>query len=183
MTNRATANRYARALFEVARAEQADFDRVERELVEFANLVAGNDMLHRALTNPAVPAAKKRAVVDRLVGQAGLLKPVSKLLLLLAERDRLIILPDLVEGYRSRLMDHMNVVRAEVVTAAPLPADRAAALQDSLARATGRKVQLDTRVDEAIVGGAVARLGSTVYDGSITRQLEKMRETLTSATD
>jgi F-type H+-transporting ATPase subunit delta len=70
-----------------------------------------------------------------------------------------------------------------VVTAVPLPADSADALQANLARATGRKVQLDTRVDEGIVGGAVARLGSTVYDGSITRQLERMRETLTSATE
>jgi F-type H+-transporting ATPase subunit delta len=183
MTSRATANRYARALFDVARAERADFDRVERELTEFADLVAANDTLHRALTNPAVPAPKKRAVVDQLVARAGLLVPVSKLLLLLAERDRLRLLPELIEGYRNRLLDHLNVVRAQVVTAVPLPADRAEALQANLARATGRKVQLDTRVDEGIVGGAVARLGSTVYDGSITRQLEKMRDTLTSATD
>jgi len=77
----------------------------------------------------------------------------------------------------------MNVVRAEVVTAAPLADDRADALRANLARATGRQVQLDTRVDEAIVGGAIARLGSTVYDGSITRQLERMRESLTSAPD
>ena len=183
MTSRATANRYARALFDVARAERADFDRIERELVEFNNLVTANEMLQRALTNPAVPASKKRAVVEQLIGRAGLLVPVSKLLLLLAERDRLGILPELIEGYRNRLLDHLNVVRAQVVTAVPLPADRADALQANLARATGRKVQLDTRVDEGIVGGAVARLGSTVYDGSITRQLEKMRETLTSATD
>jgi len=183
MTSRAAAGRYARALFDVARAERADFERAERELVEFSNLVAANDILHRALTNPAVPAAKKRAVVERLVAEAGLLDPVTKLLLLLAERDRLGILPDLVEAFRSRLMDHMNVVRAEVVTAAPLADDRADALRANLARATGRQVQLETRVDEAIVGGAVARLGSTVYDGSITRQLERMRESLTSAPD
>ena len=183
MTSRATAKRYARALFDVARAERADFDRIERELVDFNTLVASNQMLHRALTNPAVPAPKKRAVVEQLIGQAGLLVPVSKLLLLLAERDRLGLLPELIEQYRSRLLDHMNVVRAEVVTAVPLAADRAAALEANLARATGRKVLLDARVDEAIVGGAVARLGSTVYDGSITRQLERMRETLTSAAD
>lgn len=183
MTSRATAKRYARALFDVARAERADFDRIDRELVEFSNLVAANEMLQRALTNPAVPASKKRGVVEQLVARASLIEPVSKLLLLLAERDRLGLLPELIEEFRSRLMDHLNVVRAQVVTAVPLPADSADALQTNLARATGRKVQLDTRVDEGIVGGAVARLGSTVYDGSITRQLEKMRETLTSATE
>jgi F-type H+-transporting ATPase subunit delta len=183
MTTRADANRYARALFDVARAEGADLQRVERELTEFAQLVSSNEMLHRALTNPAVPAPKKRAVVEQLLARAALIVPVAKLLLLMAERDRLGMLPELVEGYRQRLLDHLQIVRAEVVTAAPLPADRVVALQSGLARATGQQVQLDTRVDEALVGGAVARLGSTVYDGSITRQLQKMKDALTSATE
>jgi F-type H+-transporting ATPase subunit delta len=80
-------------------------------------------------------------------------------------------------------MDHLKIVRAEVVTAIPLPADRISALQVGLARTTGRQVQLETRVDPSIVGGAVARIGSTVYDGSVTRQLERLKETLTSAAD
>ena len=62
-----------------------------------------------------------------------------------------------------------------------LPADRVAALQQGLARATGREVQLETRVDPSIIGGAITRIGSTVYDGSVTRQLEKMKEALTAA--
>jgi F-type H+-transporting ATPase subunit delta len=102
---------------------------------------------------------------------------------MLAERDRLVLLPELVEAYRSRLMDHQNVVRAELVTAETLSEDRMAALRGGLARATGREVQLTARVDPGILGGAVARIDSTVYDGSITRQLEKMREALTSAAD
>ena len=64
------------------------------------------------------------------------------------------------------------------MTAVALPADRVAALTDGLKRATGRNVQIETRVDASIIGGAVARIGSTVYDGSITRQLERMKETL-----
>jgi F-type H+-transporting ATPase subunit delta len=184
MTSRAAAIRYARALFDVVRAEGLDLQRAHRELSEFSDLVNGNETLQRALTNPAVPAARKRAVVEELVSRAGdLLGPVAKLLLLLAERDRLVLLPGLADAYRSRLMDHQNVVRAEVVTAEALPEDRMAALQDGLARATGRQVQLTARVDPRILGGAVARIGSTVYDGSITRQLERMREALTSAAD
>ena len=77
-------------------------------------------------------------------------------------------------------MEHAKVVRAEVVTAVPLPADRVAALQQGLAGATGREVQLETRVDPSIIGGAITRIGSTVYDGSVTRQLEKMKEALTA---
>ena len=80
--------------------------------------------------NPAIPAARKRAVVEALL-LAGRSHPpmVAKLLLLLAERDRLVLLPELAAAFRARLMDHQKVVRAEVTTAIALPADRVAALQ------------------------------------------------------
>jgi F-type H+-transporting ATPase subunit delta len=97
---------------------------------------------------------------------------------LLAERDRLVLLPDLLAAYRERLLDHQHVVRADVTTASPLSADRAQAIQSGLARVTGRTVMLSTHVDPSIIGGVVARVGSTVYDGSVTRQLEKMKERL-----
>jgi F-type H+-transporting ATPase subunit delta len=105
---------------------------------------------------------------------------VGKLLTLLADRDRLALLPEIATAYQDRLMSHANVVRAEVVTAIGLPADRVAALQQGLAAATGRQVQLETRVDPSIIGGAITRIGSMVYDGSVTRQLEKMKEALTA---
>jgi len=73
-------------------------------------------------------------------------------------------------------------VRAEVVTAVDLPADRVAALQQGLTSATGRQVRLENRVDRSIIGGAITRIGSTVYDGSVTRQLERMKEALTQNT-
>jgi F-type H+-transporting ATPase subunit delta len=181
MTNRAAGTRYARALFDVARKE-ADIEQAGRDLAGFAGLVAGNDLLSRALSNPAIPAANKRAIVERLFAKAGSVSPVIvKLIGLLADRDRLVLLPDIAAAYRTRLMEHARVVRAEVVTAIPLPGDRVAALQQGLARATGRDVQLENRVDPSIIGGAVTRIGSTVYDGSITRQLEKMKDALTAA--
>jgi F-type H+-transporting ATPase subunit delta len=78
-------------------------------------------------------------------------------------------------------MEHARVIRAEVTTAVALPADRVTALQQGLAHVTGRDVQLETRVDPSIIGGAIARIGSTVYDGSVTRQLEKMKDALIAA--
>jgi F-type H+-transporting ATPase subunit delta len=181
MTNRAAGTRYARALFDIARKE-ADIEQAGRDLAGFAELVAGNDLLSRVLSNPAIPAANKRAVVEQLLAKAGSVSPVIvKLIGLLADRDRLVLLPDIAAAYRTRLMEHAKVVRAEVVTAIPLPGDRVAALQQGLARATGRDVQLENRVDPSIIGGAVTRIGSTVYDGSITRQLEKMKDALTAA--
>ena len=90
----------------------------------------------------------------------------------------MILLPDLVAAYRERLLEHKNIVRAEVTTAMPLPDGRAKAIEASLTKAAGRSVVLETKVDPAIVGGMVARVGSTVYDGSVTRQLQKMKERL-----
>ena len=181
MTSRGAATRYARALFDVARKE-GDIQQVGREIGAFANLVAGNEMLTRTFANPAIPAPRKRAVVEQLLARAGALSPiVSKLVLMLAERDRLVLLPDLVAAYEARLMENAQVVRAQVTTAVELPAERISALHEGLSRATGRQVQLETRVDASIIGGAVARIGSTVYDGSVTTQLQKVKERLTAA--
>jgi F-type H+-transporting ATPase subunit delta len=181
MTSRAAATRYARALFDVAR-KQADIQQVGREIGEFARLVAGNEMLSRTLSNPAIPVQRKRAVIEQLLARAGSLSPVvSKLLLLLADRDRLALLPELASAYDARLMEHAQVVRAQVTTAIELPPERASALREGLVRATGRQVQLETRIDTSIIGGAVARIGSMVYDGSVTTQLQKVRERLTAA--
>lgn len=181
MTPRAAASRYARALFDVAHKE-ADVEQVGRDLTAFGQLVASNEPLSRVLANPAIPVQKKRAVVQALLQQAGPIPPVlSKLLLLLADRDRLVLLPDLVRAYENRLMDHAKVVRAEVVTAVELAPDRVQALRQGLAAATGRQVQLEHRIDTSIIGGAVARIGSIVYDGSVTTQLEKLKQQLLEA--
>ena len=178
MTNRASAARYGRALFDVAVAEQQDLDRIDRELTGLADLAAGNEGLQRALSHPAIPAARKRAVIQALLDRSPVTPILARTLLLLADRDRLVLLADLAEAFRQRVLDHQQVVRAQVTTAVPLPADRVAALEQGLASATGRRVQLEMRLDPAIVGGAVTRIGSTVYDGSITTQLQRLKQQL-----
>ena len=177
MTNRAAARRYARALFDVS-LKEADPRQVGVELDAFADLLRTHAELEWALTSPAVPAARKRAAVAALIERAAPSAVVSKLLLLLAERDRLVLLPDVAAGYRERLLDHQNVVRAEVTSAVLLPEDVIAKLKRSLAQATGREVLIDTSVDASILGGVRAKVGSVVFDGSVTRQLERMRARL-----
>jgi F-type H+-transporting ATPase subunit delta len=181
MTSRAAGVRYARALFDVA-LKEGDVQQAGRDLEEFGRIVSGHEGLARVLSNPGVPAPQKRAIVDQLLLSAGTASPiVGRLLGLLADRDRLALLPEIIAGYRARLMEHAKVIKVEVVTAVALPPDRAAALRQGLADATGRRiddVQLETRVDPAIIGGAIAKVGSTIYDGSVTRQLAKMRDTL-----
>ena len=178
MTSRASATRYARALFDVALAERQDVAGIDQELAAFATLVRGNEALQRALSHPAIPAARKRAVLEQLLALSPMNPILSRVLLLLADRDRLVLLPELAEAYRARLMDHQQIVRASVTTAVALPPDRVSALEQGLVAATGRQVQLQVAVDPAILGGAVARIGSTVYDGSITTQLERLKQRL-----
>ena len=116
-----------------------------------------------------------------LVKSADVSPVLGKLLVLLAERDRLVLLPDLLAAYRDRLLEHQNVVRAEVTTAVPLEPERVNAIEQSLVNLTGRSVKLSTRVDPALIGGLVARVGGTVYDGSVTTQLDRMRRRLSES--
>jgi F-type H+-transporting ATPase subunit delta len=178
MTNRTAATRYARALLDVAVKENADLDQIEHELASIADLFAQHQQLSHALLNPVVPVPRKRAAMDALTARGRTLPMVSKLLGLLAERDRLVLLPDLLSAYRDRLLDYRNVVRAEVTTTAPLASEQVKAIEANLARASGRAVRLSAKVDPSIIGGVVTRIGSTVYDGSVTRQLQRMKEKL-----
>jgi F-type H+-transporting ATPase subunit delta len=178
VTNKTAAIRYARALLDVAIKEQADLELIERELSQFADLFKQYPLLERVLLNPAVPVPRKRAAVADLLAQAKFTPIVSKLIALLADRDRLVLVPDLLKAYSDRLLDYRGVIRAEVTTAMELDARRADAIRKGLAALTGRTVLLATKIDSSIVGGLIAQIGSTVYDGSVTRQLAKMKERL-----
>jgi F-type H+-transporting ATPase subunit delta len=178
MTNRTAANRYARALLDVALKEAVDVAQVEAELGAIVDLFQHNQTLQKVLLNPAVPAPRKQSAVAEIARQAGLLDVVRKLLTLLAERDRLIILPELLAAFRDRLMEHQHVVRAEVTTTVALAPERLEAIRQRLAEVTGRTVNISSRVDPSLIGGMIARVGGTVYDGSVTMQLRKMKAQL-----
>jgi F-type H+-transporting ATPase subunit delta len=182
MTSRTAAARYARALLDVASQEtpRTDIEKVGQELDSFVALLRQQPALDRVLMNPAVPAARKRAAMVELTRLAGFSPVVSKLFVLLAERGRLVLLNDLAAAYRDMLMDRQNVVRAEVTSALALPAAKIQAIEQALAAVTGKRVSMVTKVDKDIIGGLVARVGSTVYDASIATQLRKIRERLTT---
>jgi F-type H+-transporting ATPase subunit delta len=177
MSMRASAARYAKALLDVA-INESDPDRAEQELAAFVDLVRSSPELERTLGNPVVSAADKRAVVQQILDRLTPTTPAGKLILLLASRGRLALLPDVLDVYRERLLEYRNVLRAEVTTAAPLSPERAAQLQQRLANATGRTVTMTTKVDASIIGGVVTRIGSTVYDGSVATRLAKVRDRL-----
>jgi F-type H+-transporting ATPase subunit delta len=169
--------RYSRALFDVS-LKEADPRAVEQQLAAFVDLLNGHPQLKKVLLNPVVPPERRKAAVAEIASRMALSPVLAKLLTMVAERDGLAFLPDLLERYRQRLMEHLGEVRAEVTTAIALPDDRIEAIRRGLAEVTGKAVTMVARVDPEIIGGVVARVGSTVYDGSITRQLEKIRDRL-----
>jgi len=177
MSSRASAARYARALFDVA-LQEGTLDQADRDLTTVADLLHQQTDLQAVLTSPAVPAARKRSLLETIVPRLELSGPVGKLLLLLADRDRVAMFPDLLAAFRERLREHRQVVEAEVTTAVPLSAERESQLRQQLTTFTGRDVNLTTKVDRSLIGGAVTRIGTIVYDSSLSSQLAKLRERL-----
>lgn len=177
MSTRTSAARYARALFDVAQQE-SDITKVRQDLDAVVSTVSEHAELAQVLASRRLPETVRRNIITSVGERLGVAAPVGKLLGLLAERRRLDLLPEIAEVYEQRLLAHQNIVQAEVATAAPLSPDAAEALEASLTAATGKKVSMRVSVDPSLLGGVVARVGSTVYDGSVRTQLKKMRDQL-----
>ena len=174
----ASANRYARALFDVALEEKADLAQIDQALEVLAEVAhAQHDLIQQA-TGHGIPDAARQGVVGAIADKLGAAAPLRKLLLMLAESQKLGLLPDLAIAYRARLHAHQNIERATVTSAAPLSPEQTRALTESLSQVTGKNIELSVNVDPSLLGGVVATIGSTVYDGSVRTQLSRMRREL-----
>ena len=178
MSLRTSANRYAKALFDVALQEKADLGQVDRDLQAVVAMIEASPDLAEASNRGTVTEEKRKSLIEAVSRAMTLTAPVTKMLVLLAQTRKLNLLPDLEQAYRERLLAHQNIVRAEVKSAAPLSPDKTKALEESLAKVTGKKVELSVSVDPELLGGVVATIGSTVYDGSVRTQLQRMRQEL-----
>jgi F-type H+-transporting ATPase subunit delta len=177
MSLRTSANRYAKALFDVALEEKADLAQVDRDLEAVVTMMQASPDF-AAASNRGLADAARKSLIEAVAKAMTLTTPVTKLLVLLAQSRKLNYLPDLAAAYRERLLAHQNIVRAEVTSAAPLSPEKTKALAESLGKVTGKKVELSVSVDPSLLGGVVARIGSTVYDGSVKTQLAHMRQEL-----
>ncbi len=180
MSTRTSATRYAKALLDVA-SKHADAGAIERQLTTFVETFDAHAELRVALTTPSVPAARKRAIVTAVAERIGMAPQATKLLGLLADRDRLHLVHELLAVYRERLLDQQKIVRADIRSAAPLSPDAMQAIETRLGAVTGKKVAVDATVDPSLIGGVVAKVGGTVYDGTVKTQLEKLRQQLVGA--
>jgi F-type H+-transporting ATPase subunit delta len=179
MASRASARRYARALFDVV-AKSGDVDKTLAELRAIGDAVTGHEELERALTSPGVPVSAKQNVVRELFAGQSVSKVVARLMALIVENDDVNELAVIVQEFEQRVLDLHQVVKAEITSAVPLADDQVAAIQTSLADAAGSRVVVTSRVDPDILGGVVAKVGSRVYDGSIARHLARIRARLVS---
>jgi F-type H+-transporting ATPase subunit delta len=168
---------YAEALFSVAEAEEA-LDVVEDELFRFARALEREQRLRDALTDPVLPAERKRAVLGDVLGERANPHTVN-LLRFLVEQGRARDLPAIVDELVALAAERRQAAVAEVRTAVPLDAEHRERLAEALGRATGKRVELKVVVDPSVVGGVVARVGDQVIDGTVRRRLELARERLT----
>jgi F-type H+-transporting ATPase subunit delta len=167
---------YAQAIFSVAEAEGALAD-VEDELFRFARALDAEPRLREALTDIQLPAERKRAVLDELLGERAT-SQTRNLLGFIVEQGRARELSAIVEELARLAADRRQHAVAEVRTAVPLDEDQRRRLAEALSRASGKTVDVRVIVDESIIGGVVARVGDQVYDGSVQRRLELARTRL-----
>jgi F-type H+-transporting ATPase subunit delta len=171
------AKRYATALLELG-TETGELDTLVEELVRAAEAYESSAELRAAFDAPLVPIQAKKAILGDIVAQLGLGTTAKNALGFLVDRRRIRALPAVAQRLREMADAKRGLLRAEVFTAMPLTEDYFEALQKQLERITGGKVVLDRKLDPALIGGVVARIGDTVYDGSLLARLRQMKDSL-----
>jgi F-type H+-transporting ATPase subunit delta len=176
---KALAERYAAALVDVA-LENKQAEQIKQELASFADLLRESAELNSLLSNPAILRGSKHAVIEQLVARMGASRTLRNYLFVIVDQRRAALLPEIEQAF-SRLLDaRMGVMQATVVSAADLTGAERAELDSTLSQLTGRKVQSQLKRDPDLIGGVVVKIGSTIYDGSVQAQLERLRARLIS---
>jgi F-type H+-transporting ATPase subunit delta len=180
MTHSALASRYASALVDVATGPKAGMDphQLLGELRGFEEVLAGSAELRAALTSPSVPPARKRAVVGAIGAKLGVSRVARNFLFVLTDHRRIAMLSEVLEAFDLLSDERLGFIRAEISSARELDQQQRAAVSHGLERLTGKNVRVRYGVDGALLGGLVARIGSTVYDGSVRGQLQVLGKRL-----
>jgi len=176
---KALAERYAGALVDVA-LENKQADQVKKELAAFAAMVRESPELHAFLSNPSIARASKHAAIEQLVARMGASRTLRNYLFVIVDQRRAGMLPEIEQAFRALLDARQGITQATVTSAADLTAGERAELDAALAKLTGKKVQPQFNTDPALIGGAVVRIGSTIYDVSVRTQLGRRRARMIS---
>lgn len=170
------ASTYARAFADVVLSARLDATRAIGGLRRISALLAESSDLRRVWENPAVPANQKHNLLDAIAQQDGIERHVRNLVAVLIDHRRMHVLERITQQLEKELDARMGFAEAQVTSARELGDTEKRTLEAQIAKATGKKVRAHFALDASLLGGAVVRVGSTIYDGSVKGQLEKMRE-------
>jgi F-type H+-transporting ATPase subunit delta len=171
--------RYARALAELGR-ESGTLEELTTQLSDLANAYETSSDLRHALENPLVAIDAKRGILNDLAQGVGANAVARNTLLLLGDRRRMRALPEIARALREMRDTEKGVVRAEVASGRPLKPEYAEKLQKELERITGKKIVLEQRIDPSLLAGVVARVGDTIFDGSLKARLDQAKTQMLS---
>jgi len=174
-------NTYARAFADVVMSMRLDPAVALAEAQQMAAFSRDNKGLREVWDAPAISAEKKRAVLDSIVKRAGISRPVRNFVAVLIDHRRTRFIGEIVIQFAQELNQRLGFAEAEVTTARELSDDERTTLEADLAKVTRKRIRANYTKDATILGGAIARVGSTVYDGSVKGQLEKMRQLLAAS--
>jgi F-type H+-transporting ATPase subunit delta len=180
MTLSVVATRYAKALADVTTSAAAGLrpEDALRELRAFESTLAGSRELENALTTPAVPGSRKRAVVERIAGLLKISGIARNFLFVLIDHRRIALLGAILHSFDLIVDERLGFARAEVSSPRELTETQRGAINAQLERLTGKRIRMRLAVDAELIGGVVARIGSTVYDGSVRGQLQTLGQRL-----
>ena len=174
------ASTYARAFADVVFDAKLDAVRAISGLQQIATLFSDSIELRRVWENPAVPADQKRKLLDVIVRRDGIDRPVRNLVAVLIDHRRLPYLPRIVDQLEKELDFRLGFTEAQISSARELGDAEKRTLEAQIAKTTGKKVRASYGLDPSLLGGAVVRIGSTIYDGSVKGQLERIKEAISS---
>jgi F-type H+-transporting ATPase subunit delta len=174
------ASTYARAFADVVLSAKLDAQRATRELRRISALLAESSDLRQVWENPAIPADQKRRLLDAIAHRDGIEKPVRNLVAVLIDHRRVKYLDAVIKQLEKELDARLGFAEAEITSARELGGAEKQSLEAQVAKLTGKKVRAKFGQDASLLGGVVVRVGSTIYDGSVKGQLEKIKETISS---
>jgi F-type H+-transporting ATPase subunit delta len=177
LSNNAIAKRYAKALVQIG-SEAGTVDSFNGELVSFSTLLAGSSELTAVFSNPAYGIKSKSEILKELVAKLQISPMVSNLLMLLLERGRLSVLPQIAESYGTFADELSGVIRPTLSSGLPLEPAQIEEIRAALEKSTGKKVELKVEVDPSLIGGVVTKIGGKVFDGSVRTQLARIQDIL-----
>jgi len=174
------ASTYARAFADVVLNDRLDAGKSVGELRTIAALLAQSAQLRRVWENPAIPADQKRSILDIIVDRDKISKPVRNLIAVLIDHRRMHFFEPIIDQLEKELDARLGFAEAQIISARELGDAEKRNFETQVQKLTGKKVRANYEEDASLLGGAVLRIGSTIYDGSVKGQLERIKEAISS---